>query len=125
MKRKPFSLPRCLAAAALVAAAASPVFADDVSAEVPAAAPTEALDGATLYAQRTCIACHGKDAKTPILPEYPKLAGQNEAYALAQMRDIKSGARSNGNTPAMMGVMHLVTDEEMQVLARWLSEQER
>jgi len=73
-------------------------------------------DGATLYTQRTCIACHGPDAKTPILPEYPKLAGQNPAYALQQMKDIKSGARANGNTAAMKGVMHLVTDEEMAVL---------
>ncbi len=86
---------------------------------LPAAA--EELDGATLWAQRTCIACHGADAKTTILPDYPKLAGQNAAYALQQMKDIKSGARANGQTAAMKGVMHLVTDEEMQVLADWLS----
>jgi len=78
-------------------------------------------DGATLYAQRTCIACHGPDAKTPILPEYPKLAGQNPAYMLQQMKDIKSGARSNGNTAAMRGVMHLVTEDEMKVLVQYLS----
>jgi cytochrome c len=81
----------------------------------------EKPDGATLYAQRTCIACHGPDAKTPILPEYPKLAGQNPAYMLQQMKDIKSGARSNGNTAAMRGVMHLVTEDEMEVLAQYLS----
>ena len=82
---------------------------------------SEKPGGATLYAQRTCIACHGPDAKTPILPEYPKLAGQNPAYMLQQMKDIKSGARSNGNTAAMRGVMHLVTEDEMQVLAQYLS----
>lgn len=79
------------------------------------------LDGATLYQQRTCIACHGPDAKTPILPEYPKLAGQNPAYMLQQMKDIKSGARDNGNTAAMRGVMHLVNEAEMQVLADYLA----
>jgi cytochrome c len=78
-------------------------------------------DGATLYQQRTCIACHGPDAKTPILPEYPRLAGQNKAYALQQMKDIKSGARSNGNTAAMRGVMHLVNEAEMEVLAEYIS----
>jgi len=81
----------------------------------------EELDGAELYKQRTCIACHGPDAQSPILPEYPKLAGQSEAYALAQMKDIKSGARANGNTAAMKGVMHLVTEQEMEAIARWLS----
>jgi cytochrome c len=80
-----------------------------------------APDGATLYRERTCIACHGPDAKTPILPEYPKTAGQSAAYTFQQMKDIKSGARSNGNTAAMRGVMHLVTEEEMKVLADYLA----
>ena len=88
---------------------------------LPAAAEEPIADGAALYASKTCIACHGPDAKTPLLPEYPKLAGQNAAYALLQMKDIKSGARSNGNTAAMKGVMHLVSDEELEVLAEWLS----
>jgi cytochrome c len=90
-------------------------------AETPAEAPAAALDGATLYATKTCIACHGPDAKTPILPEYPKLAGQNEAYMLQQMNDIKSGARNNGNTPAMAGVMHLVNEAEMEALAKYIA----
>ena len=90
-------------------------------AQTPAGTGAEAkLSGAQLYQQRTCIACHGPDAKTPILPVYPKLAGQNPAYLLQQMHDIKSGARSNGNTPAMKGVMHLVTDEELKAIADWL-----
>ena len=90
-------------------------------AETPAEAAAEPLDGATLYATKTCIACHGPDAKTPILPEYPKLAGQNEAYMLRQMNDIKSGARNNGNTPAMAGVMHLVNEAEMEALAKYIA----
>jgi cytochrome c len=81
----------------------------------------EALDGATLYQQRTCIACHGADAKTPILPTYPKLAGQNSEYMFQQMKDIKSGARSNSNTAAMRGVMHLVDESEMIALSRYLA----
>ena len=79
-----------------------------------------ALDGAALYKTKTCTACHGKDAKTPIMPAYPKLAGQNAAYAIQQMKDIKSGARNNGMAAAMKGVMHLVSDEEIQALGEWL-----
>ncbi|MDJ0867605.1 MAG: c-type cytochrome [Myxococcota bacterium] len=81
----------------------------------------EALDGAALYKEKTCIACHGADANTPLLPEYPKLAGQNAAYALQQMKDIKSGARDNGNTAAMKGVMHLSNDAELEAIANWLA----
>jgi cytochrome c len=36
------------------------------------------------------------------------------------MLDIKSGARANGQTAAMKGVMHLVSDEELRVIADWL-----
>ncbi len=85
------------------------------------AAPAMA-DGKALYLEKTCIACHGKDAKKPLTPEYPKLAGQNAAYAEKQMLDIKSGARANGNSAAMKGVMHLVSDEEIKQLAKYLSE---
>ena len=82
--------------------------------------PAFALDGAELFAQKTCVACHGKDAKTPILPIYPKLAGQNPDYAYNQMLDIKNGVRTNGQTAAMKGVMHLVSDEELRAIADWL-----
>jgi cytochrome c len=85
-----------------------------------AAGPAGGLDGAQLYKTRTCFACHGKDADTPILPTYPKLAGQNAAYAAQQMKDIKSGARANGQSSAMKGVMHLVSDEEIDAIAAWL-----
>ena len=83
-----------------------------------------ALDGGAIYknpAKGGCSACHGKDAKSPILKTYPKLAGQNEAYALQQMKDIKSGKRNNGMTAAMKGIMHLVNDQEMAALAKYIS----
>ncbi len=86
-------------------------------AETGAGAP---LSGAELYKQRTCVACHGADAKTPILPVYPKLAGQNPAYLLQQAMDIKSGARSNANAAAMKGVMHVVSDDELKQITDWL-----
>ena len=35
----------------------------------------EALDGPTLYTQRTCVACHGPDAKSPILPDISEAGG--------------------------------------------------
>ena len=81
----------------------------------------QALDGAGLYTERTCIACHGAEGKVPVMSEYPKIAGQNAPYMLAQMKDIKSGARSNSHTIAMKNVMHLISDEEMAAVAEWLA----
>jgi len=80
-----------------------------------------AADGATLYKDKTCVACHGADGKKTLMPDYPKIAGQNAKYVERQMLDIKSGARANAQSAAMKGVMHLVSDAEIKVLAEWLS----
>ena len=81
---------------------------------------TLAAQGAELYQSKMCYTCHGSDAQTPIMPTYPKLSGQNPAYAIAQMEDIKSGARNNGFAVAMTGFMSQVNEEEMQAIAQWL-----
>ncbi|MBT3058119.1 MAG: c-type cytochrome [gamma proteobacterium symbiont of Ctena orbiculata] len=80
-----------------------------------------ALDAPALYHERTCIACHGSNGREPAMDDYPKLAGQSEEYLLTQMRDIKNGSRSNAHSIAMKNVMHLISDEEMSILAKWLA----
>lgn len=80
-----------------------------------------AADGKALYTAKGCMACHGADAKTPIMPLYPKLAGQNKEYATQQMKDIKTGARNNGQTAAMKGIMAGVSEDEITALAEYLS----
>lgn len=80
-----------------------------------------AEDGAALYKAKTCVACHGAEGKKGLLPTYPKLNGQNKDYLITQMKDIKSGARANGQSAAMKGVMHLVNDAEIEAIATWLS----
>lgn len=81
----------------------------------------QAADGKALYAEKTCSACHGKDANKALMPDYPKIAGQNEAYIVKQMTDIKSGARANGNSAAMKGVMVLVSEAEIKAIAAYVS----
>ena len=83
-----------------------------------------AAKGAELFKTKTCFTCHGADGKTTILPQYPKIAGQNPEYALQQMKDIKSGTRTNGLSAAMKGIMHLVNDEEMEILANYVATME-
>ncbi|MBL8921375.1 MAG: c-type cytochrome [Myxococcaceae bacterium] len=93
----------------------------DAKAAVAAPDPAVVAEGAKLFQDRTCWSCHGKDAKTPIMPAYPKLAGQNAEYAERQMLDIKSGARANANAAAMKGVMGLVNDAEIKTISIYLS----
>lgn len=99
------------AEAAPVAAAAAPV----------AAAPASA--GASLYMAKGCAACHGADGRTTIMPTYPKIAGQGADYLLAQMKDIKSGARNNAQSGVMKAIVAGVSDEEMKAIAEWLAAQ--
>ena len=78
--------------------------------------------GAKLFKAKTCTACHGKDAVSPILASYPKIAGHPAEYALQQMKDIKNGVRANGMAVAgMKGIMHLVNEEEMGHLANYIA----
>ncbi len=80
-------------------------------------------EGAALYFEKACIACHGEKGNNPAMDAYPKIGAQGEAYLLAQMTDIKSGARSNSHSVAMTNIMDKVSDEEMALIAKWLSEQ--
>ena len=80
-----------------------------------------AADGEALYKAKVCFSCHGADANTPIMPLYPKLAGQNAQYALNQMLDIKSGKRDNGQSAVMKGIVAGVSDDELKAIAEWLA----
>ncbi len=111
------------AASAPAAPAAAPA-ATPVAAAAPAAAPAAASDpGAALYQSKSCFTCHGADGKTTIMDTYPKIAGQSAEYLLAQMKDIKSGTRSNGQAAVMKGIVAGVSDEDMKTIAEWLSKQ--
>lgn len=82
-----------------------------------------AADGAQLYKDKLCATCHGADAKSPIMPNYPKLAGQNAAYAAAQIKDIRDGKRANGMAAAMKPMVAALTDAEIDEISAWLSQQ--
>jgi len=85
----------------------------------------DGLDGKTLFTTKTCFACHGPDAKTSLMPQYPKLAGQNYEYLTQQFHDIKSGKRNNGQTAAMIGIAQTVSDAEAEAILRWIAAQPR
>ena len=82
-----------------------------------------AADGAALYTSKLCNTCHGADGKSPIMPTYPKLAGQNAAYAAQQIKDIRDGNRTNGMSAAMKAMVATLTDDEIEAIADWLSQQ--
>lgn len=48
-----------------------------------------------------CAACHGMDGNSPA-PNFPKLAGQGEAYIVKQLQDFKAGKRVDATMNAMV-----------------------
>ncbi len=80
-------------------------------------------DGASLYVEKNCIACHGANGNKPVMDAYPRIGGQAEIYLLTQMKDIKTGARNNDHALAMKNIMGNVSDEDMAAIASWLSKQ--
>lgn len=60
-----------------------------------------------------CFGCHGADGNSTA-PTFPKLAGQNSAYIVKQLKDIKSGARPS---PMMAGFAAGLSEQDMEDLA--------
>ena len=80
---------------------------------VLAAGDTEA--GQTKSA--TCMGCHGLAGNSTIT-NFPKLAGQGEAYIVKQLQYFKSGERKNA---MMAGVASLLSDQDMEDIAAYYS----
>lgn len=89
-----------------------------VAATVMMASPVFAGDAAAGKAKSTmCAACHGA-AGVSMVPTYPNLAGQKEAYLAKQLKDFKSGKR---NDPTMKGMVAALSDTDMDNLAAYYS----
>ncbi len=57
----------------------------------------------------------------PIMPAYPKVSSLPAKYLVNQLKDIKSGARANGQSAVMKGIMAAVSEDDMQKIAEYLS----
>jgi len=65
----------------------------------------------------TCMGCHGLAGNSTI-PNFPKLAGQSEAYIVKQLQYFKSGERGNA---MMAGVALSLSDQDMEDVAAYYS----
>jgi len=64
-----------------------------------------------------CAACHGPNG-VAVLPAYPNLAGQGEAYLRKQLGLIKSGGRA---VPLMAGQLDALTEADLANLAAYFA----
>lgn len=99
----------------------APASSDDAAAGGAPPPVSGTIDGEILFQQKACFSCHGPQGREPVGSHIPKLAGQNKDYLIRQLKDIKTGARSNGSTGQMAGVLVDVSDNEISALAEHLS----
>ena len=77
---------------------------------------------AQVLAQQVCSNCHGLTGESTS-PAFPKLAGQQKDYLLAQLTDFKGHVRSDSRgTQFMWGFTHL-SEEQVEGLATYFSSQ--
>jgi len=87
-----------------------------IAATVMMASPVFAGDAAAGKAKSMmCAACHGA-AGISMIPSYPNLAGQKEAYLANQLREFKSGKRDNA---MMKGMVAALSPTDMDDLAAY------
>ncbi|WP_196257831.1 c-type cytochrome [Pelagibacterium limicola] len=67
----------------------------------------------------TCYNCHGTEGRSP--GSIPSIAGQPYAVLLAQLQAFKAGEARNATVMSRLATGY--TDEELEALARYFSEQ--
>lgn len=66
-----------------------------------------------------CAGCHGPDGNS-LVPTYPKLAGQHEAYLVNALKQYRTGARTDATMKAMSAPL---SDRDIENLAAYFSNQ--
>jgi cytochrome c553 len=69
-----------------------------------------------------CTACHGPAGEGVDLAVFPALAGQHAEYIVDQLKQFRSGERSNdGDTRMMRSVAARLNDKEIEAVASYIS----
>ena len=84
---------------------------------LPALADGDAAAGQQKAA--VCAACHGLDGNS-VVAQWPKLAGQHQAYLARQVTLIRDGARA---VPEMAPIVASLSEADIADLAAWYASQ--
>jgi cytochrome c553 len=69
----------------------------------------------------SCAGCHGPRGNGIGLAAFPDISGQHAAYTKSQLEMFRSGERANDPNGMMQGVTEKMTDEEIELLSKFLS----
>lgn len=81
--------------------------------------------GADLEAGRAkyalCASCHGGDGRSTVMPQYPKIAGQNAPYTVNALKAYKQGRRGGTFAALMAETAKSLSEEDMSNLAAYIA----
>jgi len=80
--------------------------------------------GQALVEKANCASCHGAGLNAPILPAYPKLAGQYADYLYYALKAYKVGngnAQYGRNNAVMGSQVQTFSDADMQDIAAYIA----
>ena len=80
--------------------------------------------GQALVEKANCASCHGAGLNAPILPVYPKLAGQHADYVYYALKAYKVGnsnAQFGRNNAVMGSQVQNFSDADMQDIAAYVA----
>jgi cytochrome c553 len=80
--------------------------------------------GQALVEKANCASCHGAGLNAPILPAYPKLAGQYSDYIYYALRAYQVGnsnAQFGRNNAVMSSQVQTFTDADLKDMAAYIS----
>ena len=80
--------------------------------------------GKTLVEKGNCASCHGAGLNAPILPIYPKLAGQYSDYIYYALKAYKVGngnAQFGRNNAIMGSQVQVFSDTDLQDMAAYIA----
>lgn len=80
--------------------------------------------GRVIVEKANCAACHGAGLNAPILPVYPKLAGQYVDYLYYSLKAYKVGnsnAQYGRNNAVMSSQVQAYTDADLQDISAYIA----
>ena len=80
--------------------------------------------GRAIVEKANCASCHGAGLNAPILPAYPKLAGQYADYLFYSLKAYKVGnsnAQYGRNNAVMGSQVQAYTDADLQDISAYIA----
>ena len=68
-----------------------------------------------------CASCHGSDGRSAVMPQYPKIGGQNLEYLVSALKAYRDGRRQGTYASIMSAAAKPLSDEDIANLAAYVA----